>query len=82
MRAGQSAVVARRKPLGCGAAHTSAHDSRFAHDSRKLPASACRQDEDGEMVYTWEEGMDEAYRASNLKAFKKLLDTPRCACGG
>ena len=50
------------------------------HDSRMIranPASACRQDEDGEMVYTWEEGMDEAYRASNLKAFKKLLDTPR-----
>ena len=38
-----------------------------------------RQDEEGEMVYTWEDGMDEAYRASNLKAFKKLLDTPRCA---
>ena len=38
-------------------------------------------DESGEMAYEWEEGMEEAYRASAVKQLKKALETPRTSAG-
>jgi len=39
------------------------------------------EDADGEMVYRWEEEMESSYRESALKAFRKLMATPRGSAG-
>ena len=35
------------------------------------------QDDDGEMVYTWEEGMDDVYRESAIKVRSQGASPPR-----